>query len=321
LRQGCSLVEELWKSAMEIVGTVAGVEREIAPGVIGKDRDRVAASLRLDFEFHPPTGQTILVTSYQEPPLKVVRAFAVEDGAALVHLHNVSGGLLGGDRLALAVNVGAHAQVQVTTTGAARIYRPRAEASAALQSNEIYVGERGLLEYLPDAVIPFAGARFSQRTSIRLADGAGLFWWEILAPGREARGEIFEYESVEFKTDLVAGGRLVAAERSRLEPQKRGLAAVGRLGAYRTWASFYVCRVGVEAAEWLETEKELRGILGLLGRRGDALWGVSTLPGHGLIVRCAAKRGRDVLPGLHAVWSAAKWRLYGRAAVVPRKVN
>ncbi|MGA2428146.1 MAG: hypothetical protein ABSH13_06560 [Candidatus Acidiferrum sp.] len=96
---------------MEIVGTVAGVEREIAPGVIGKDRDRVAASLRLDFEFHPPTGQTILVTSYQEPPLKVVRAFAVEGGAALVHLHNVSGGLLGGDRLELAVNVGAHAQV------------------------------------------------------------------------------------------------------------------------------------------------------------------------------------------------------------------
>lgn len=306
---------------MEIVGTVVGVEREIAREAISKDRVRVAASLRLDFACDSPAGQTILAASHQEPPLKVVRAFAVEGGAALVHLHNVSGGLLGGDRLELAVNVGAHAQVQVTTTGATRIYRPRAEALAALQSNEIYVGEGGLLEYLPDAVIPFAGARFSQRTSIRLADGAGLFWWEILAPGRGARGEIFEYESVEFKTDLVAEGRLVAAERSRLEPRKRGLAAIGRLGAYRTWASFYVCCAGVEGAQWLEIEKELRGILGLLGRREDTLWGVSTLAGNGLIVRCAAKRGRDALAGLHAVWSAAKWRLYGRAAVVPRKVN
>ena len=30
----------------------------------------------------------------------MVRAFPLEDGAALVHLHNVSGGLLGGDRSA-----------------------------------------------------------------------------------------------------------------------------------------------------------------------------------------------------------------------------
>ena len=172
---------------MEIVGAVAGTEREIARKMICRNRDRVAASLRLDFERHPPIGRTILAASHQEPPLKVVRAFAVEDGAALVHLHNVSGGLLGGDRLELAVHVGAHAQAQVTTTGATRIYRPRVEASATSQLNEITVGENGVLEYLPDAVIPFAGARFSQRTSIQLAEGAGLFWWEILAPGREAR--------------------------------------------------------------------------------------------------------------------------------------
>ena len=303
------------------MGAVAGTEREIAPEMICRDGLRVAASLRLEFERHAPTGRTILAASHQEPPLKVVRAFAVEDGAALVHLHNVSGGLLGGDRLELAVHVGAHAQAQVTTTGATRIYRPRVEAPRTSQWNEITVGENGVLEYLPDAVIPFAGARFSQRTSIQLAEGAGLFWWEILAPGREARGEIFEYESVELETDLVAEGRLVAAERTRLEPRKRGLAAIGRLEAYRTWASFYICRVGVEGAEWLRMENELREILGALGRREDALWGVSTLPAHGLIVRCAAKRGRDVLPGFHAVWRATKCRLYGRAAVVPRKVN
>jgi urease accessory protein len=281
----------------------------------------VAAALRLDFERDAFSGQTVLAASDQEPPLKVVRAFAIEGGAALVHLHNVSGGLLGGDRLELAVNVGPQAQVQVTTAGATRIYRPRALALGTLQSNEITVGENGLLEYLPDAVIPFAGARFSQRTSIRLAAGAGLFWWEILAPGREARGEIFAYDSVEFKTDLAAGGRLVAAERVRLEPKRRGMASLGRLGAYRTWATFYVCRVGLGAAEWIGIEKELREVLGLLGPRGDVLWGVSTLAADGLVVRCAAKRGRDVLPGLQEVWRAAKWRLYGRAAVIPRKVN
>ena len=91
---------------------------------------RVRASLRLDFERDELSGRPVLAASHQEPPLRVVRAFALEDGAAMVHLHNVSGGLLGGDQLGLTVNVGAGACAQITTTGATRIYRPREEAAA-----------------------------------------------------------------------------------------------------------------------------------------------------------------------------------------------
>lgn len=298
-----------------VAGSERGAKQALAP------RSHVHAELRLEFERDDAEGQTVLAASHQEPPLRVVRAFPLADGAALVHLHNVSGGLLGGDRLALAVNVGAGASVQITTTGATRIYRPREDAAVTTQSNEIVVGAGGLLEYLPDAVIPFAGARFSQRTAVRLAADAGLFWWEILAPGREARGEVLEYESVELKMDLSAGGRVIAVERVRLEPRNRELASLARLGAYRTWATFYICRVGLKATEWLEIESELRDVLQMLNRREDALWGISTLAAHGLVVRCVAKRGRDVVTGLQEVWRAGKWRLYGREAVMPRKVN
>jgi urease accessory protein len=282
---------------------------------------RVRASLRLDFERDELSGRTVLAASHQEPPLRVVRAFALEDGAAMVHLHNVSGGLLGGDQLGLTVNVGAGACTQITTTGATRIYRPREEAAATTQTNEVAVGDNALLEYLPDPLIPFAGARFSQRTVVRLSPGAGLFWWEILAPGREARGEIFEYASVEMKTDLVAMGRPIAVERVRIAPGNYSLASLARLGCYRTWATFYVCRVGLEAGVWLELERHLRETTKGFCARGEARWGISTLSAHGLVVRCVASQGRDVLTGLHALWRAAKLRLYGRDAVPPRKVN
>jgi urease accessory protein len=301
------------------MASVAVTERSMRPPAVA--RSVVDASLRLEFRRDGETGHTVLAASHQEPPLKVVRAFPLEDDAALVHLHNVSGGLLGGDRLKLAVEIGDEARVQITTTGATRIYRPRAEAPTATQLNEIVVGENALLEYLPDAVIPFSGARFSQRTTIQLAAGAGLFWWEILAPGREARGEIFEYACVELKSDIVAGGRCIAAERIRLQPEARSLRCLARLGPYHTWGSFYICRVGVDAATWSALETTLREIASELSRLQDALWGVSTLAAHGLAVRCMVKRGRDVLPGLQVLWSEAKMRLYGRAAVPPRKVN
>ncbi len=286
-------------------------------------RPPVSATLQLEFaaRHDDESAQTILVGSHQEPPLKVVRAFSLEDGSALAHLHNVSGGVLGGDRLFLRVSVGAAASVQLTTTGATRIYRPRAGEQESVQTTEIDVEDGGLLEYLPDAVIPFAGARFSQRTRVRLAPGAGLFWWEIVAPGREARGEVFAYDRVELRTDLHAGGALIAAERVRLEPRRAPARAIGRLGDFRTWATFYICRVGTATSDWISLEQELRSLFGLLQHRDSALWSVSTLPEHGLAVRCAAKNGRAIVAGLHEIWRTAKWRLYERAAIAPRKVN
>jgi len=301
------------------MASVAQNAREISPELCAPPR--LQASLTLDFARDEFAGHTVLASSRQEPPLKVVRAFAVQDGAALAHLHNVSGGLLGGDQLALKVNVGAGARVQLTTTGATRIYRPRRAALPATQSNEFAVGEGALLEYLPDAIIPFAGARFSQATTIQLARDAGLFWWEILAPGREARGEAFAYDCVEMKTDIIAQGQPIASERVRIEPRKRSTQSFGRLGPYRTWATFCIARVGPSAAEWLALERELREQATPLTKHGETLWSVSALPAHGLMVRCVAVHGRHVLPGLQTLWQTAKQRLYGRDAVPPRKVT
>jgi urease accessory protein len=301
------------------MASVAQNAHEISPELCASPQ--LQASLTLDFARDEFTGNTVLAASRQEPPLKVVRAFAVQDGAALAHLHNVSGGLLGGDQLALKVNVGAGAQVQLTTTGATRIYRPRREALPATQLNKYTLHKDALLEYVPDAIIPYAGARFSQTTTIHLAQGAGIFWWEILAPGREARGESFAYDSVEMKTNMIALGQPIASERVRIEPRKRSTQSFGRLGPYRTWATFCIARVGPSAAEWLTLEQELREQAAPLTKHGETLWAVSALPAHGVMVRCVAVHGRHVLPGLQNLWQIAKQRLYGRDAVPPRKVN
>jgi urease accessory protein len=293
----------------------SGIEVAVLP------RPAVDASLQLGFSHDPFTGRTILADSHQCPPLKVVRAFHLEDGSALAHLHNVSGGVLGGDRLAMSVHVASGAKVQLTTTGATRIYRPRENATFASQQNEITVAENGFLEYVADPIIPFAGARYSQRTRIHLSNGAGLFWWEILAPGREARREIFEYEWVEMRTDVLAMGWPIASERIRLEPCRRNVSELARLGPYRYWASFYICRVGVSSKVWLAAEQHLREKADGLRVSGELLIGISTLVAHGLAVRILARHGRGVLPPLYAMWNAAKHFVYGSEAVPPRKVN
>ncbi|MBV9927389.1 MAG: urease accessory protein UreD [Acidobacteria bacterium] len=275
--------------------------------------------LRLRFE-RAANARTTLTSCEQRPPLQVVRSFPSGESARLVHLHNLSGGVLGGDVLELSVDVREVARAQLTSTGATRLYRCRASTPAALQRQTFRVGRGALLEYLPDELIPFAGARYRQETFIELSDDAGLFWWEAVAPGRAARGELFEYDSLRFKLDLTACGLPLARERFALEPALRPPQSPTRLGPYLYFATFYVCRVGLPASRWLELESDLAELARTLSDPGSTLWGVSTLPAHGLVVKALGVRGRNITRGLNDFWRASKSALYGEAPVPPRKV-
>lgn len=281
---------------------------------------QVDGRLDLRFEHRPERARTVLVCCTQQAPLRIVRAFPVDDGAALVHLHNVSGGVLGGDTLHLNVQVGAQARVQITTTGATRVYRSRPDKPPAVQHTTIRVEQDGLLEYLPDPLIPYAGSRYSQRTQIELDPGAGLFWWETVAPGRDARGELFAYDLLEITFELSAVGRPVAIERMRLEPARRPLSSPVRLGSYRYFASLYICRAGLDAARWLALEAQLNDEAVRRTRIGDEEWGVSTLPAHGLVVRGLSRNGAAIASGLPVFWREARCELYGYAPALPRKL-
>jgi len=275
--------------------------------------------LSLEFAYDAQSARTLLHVAEQRQPLKVVRAFDVEGGAALAHVHNLSGGILAGDRFSLDMEIGPSAHAQVTSTGATRLYRSRAEADAAALTARVNVREGGLLEYLPDPLIPFAGSRYRQNTMVNLEDGAGLFWWETVAPGREARGEIFSYEALQLRFDLRAAGIPVAVERCHLDPLARPLESPARLGPYRYFSSFFICRAGAGESTWHDLEKQLQELAGEL-TSAVIIWGLGRLPAHGLVVRALSQNGRDIHSGLVAFWRVAKQALYGQDAVIPRKI-
>ncbi len=285
-----------------------------------REKSRMRASLRLAFARDDATGQTTIAFSHQDPPLRVVRAFHPENGSAMAHLHNVSGGLFGGDDLTLHVEVSKSAEAQLTTTGATRVYRRGLGTAITRQNSEFTVAEDALLEYVPDAIIPFAGANYYQHTTVRLSSNAGLFWWELLAPGREARNEVFAFERVEMRTEVRTDSEIVSIDRMKLEPLKNSVASPGRMGPYRYCATFLVCKAGVGADVWLNLEQHLRKIAAGLPRLEETRWGISTLKAHGLMIRCLAKQGCDAGSGLFCLWDAAKFALYGRHAVRPRKM-
>ena len=276
--------------------------------------------LKLQFRRCLDDAMTVMQIEQMTPPWKVVRGFPLPAGEALVHLNNVSGGILGGDTLSLDVNVGRDARAQITSTGATRVYRCRAGLEPARSIADIHIAEQGLLEYLPDPVIPFASSRYIQRTRITLDHGAGLFWWEVLAPGRASAGETFAYDSLESRLEIDVCGRPIAIENLRLEPARRPLCSPAHLAGFTHLTSFYICRHGLPPAKWLHYEETLNDLASEMSRPGETLWAASALVSDGIVVRGLSNSGRHVAGALFGFWRASKRLLYGQDPVAPRKI-
>jgi len=285
---------------------------ELAPCVHGQ--------LDVRFEAREEPNRTILAECKQQLPLRIVRAFQLDDGAALVHLHNLSGGVLGGDDLDLTIKVGKRAIAQVTSTGATRIYRSSKDAKPAQQRVQISIDDDGLVEYLPDQLIPFADSRYRQETRIDLRANAGVFWWETVAPGREAHNEMFEYDLLQLKTWISAFGQPIAIEHMRIEPRRRSIFSLARLGRYAYFSTFYICRVGIETSRWIELERLLGELAAQWSCPSQTVWAISPLRAHGLVIRALSISGREITNRLPAFWRTAKRFLYDREAVLPRKI-
>ena len=210
----------------------------------------VSAHSRLELRFSADGGFTRMYVPAQEPPWRAIRAFRNPQGQAVVHLHNVSGGILSGDSLHLSIEAGPDARVQVTSVGATRIYRQRPGRALARLATSISVDDGAMLEYLPDVIIPFAGSRFSQSTSVSLGPNAGFIGWETLAAGRIASGEEFGFDFFHSECSVRSGTRPIALERYSLTPSSRDPRSVARWGRFRYSATLYVCHTGVAQSQW-----------------------------------------------------------------------
>jgi len=237
-----------------------------------------------------------------------------------VHLNNVSGGVLAGDRLALDVEVQAGAAAQITTTGATRLYRHRPGAADSEQHARFSVGDGAILEYLPDTVIPYAGSCHWQRTEIRLGRGSTLFWWEMFAPGRLAAGERFAFDRLRVQAEVYAGSLPVLRENYLLEPKNKDLSALVRMLDYSHTASLCIVQEGRPQTFWRALEDQLNETARRRTQHGQAVWGASMLASEGVIVRGLSASGCFLHETLIEFWRAARVAVTGVDAVPPRKI-
>jgi len=196
-------------------------------------------------------GKPFLSRQSFRAPIHLSKAH-VESGSLLVHLVNPTAGFFDGDRLDLDITAGKNSRLVLSTPGSSRVHRARSE-TPAICHQRFTVESGAFLEWIPEPFIPQAGARYFQHTEIHLAEDAGLLFFEWIAPGRVARGEVFGYESLRWELDLIDRGKLAARERFELKPGDHSLTA---LRAKFPAAHYVTAYVTMASSSWPAAELE-----------------------------------------------------------------
>jgi urease accessory protein len=236
-----------------------------------------------------PRGSTV-TRAYAESPLKWLTP-STRGEAAWVFAASYGGGLVGGDHLAVEVDVDAGAAAFLSTQASTKVYRSPAGASTRLEAR---VAAGGLLVSLPDPVVCFAASDYRQTQTFAIDASAGLVALDWMTSGRRGSGERWAFDAYASSTSLRVAGRLALHDAVRLRATDGDLAA--RAGRVDVLAVVVVAgeRLAAEAARVLAAVSAVP-----VERRAAVVLSAAPLPGlalapPGCVVRIAGEHVEDV---------------------------
>ncbi|MEE4362251.1 MAG: urease accessory protein UreD [Pseudomonadales bacterium] len=158
---------------------------------------------------------------------------------------NTGGGLTGGDRMTLAIELGPGAAGCVTGQACEKIYRADADVARMTVTARLAAG--AALAWIPQPAILFEGCAFERSLSFDLESGASLFALESSIFGRAAMGERLRTGRIDERWRVRRGGRLLWASEQRIRDPEVQLASPATFDGGGASATFVYLGEDVDA--------------------------------------------------------------------------
>jgi urease accessory protein len=257
-------------------------------------------------------GGTRLVELGQRVPLRVLLPADPAVGLPTAVLITTSGGLAGGDALAVRVRVGRAAGALVTSQAAEKVYRSTGPACRI--DIDLDVGADAWLEWLPQETILFDRSRLVRATRVALAAGARLLAGEMLVFGRRAMGETLTTGLLRDTWRIHRGGRLAWHDALALDGDIAAL--VARPAGFAAAAAAATLLYAADDAEaHLATAQ---GLADAWAATAEGVRAAATHVNGLLLLRASAADPRPLRDGLMHAWRAMRAAVRGLPPAVPR---
>ncbi|PCH33843.1 UreD-domain-containing protein [Wolfiporia cocos MD-104 SS10] len=245
-------------------------------------------------------------------PLKLLSPRIHQDCVSLVYILTYGGGLVGGDRIDLSVEIQAKVALVMLSQGSTKVFktRPGQRLSARSQGTSsdavttqimnVVVEESGALFLLPDPVTCFRSARYNQLQTFRLIGNASAVILDWVTSGRRSIGEEWVFSRYYSLNEVWVDEECVARDVMLLEEQLQvpGLPArtlADTLAPYSCYATLIMYGPLVQDTIRFLSGEYARITVFKHSSPPNLLWSFSPIrDGNGCIVRVAAKGSEDV---------------------------
>jgi urease accessory protein len=187
---------------------------------------------QLDLHYRSAEAGRVSAKVVHVGPLRVLKSLYPE-GRGICHqvLVHPPAGLVGGDELAVNLQLESGTHAVLTTPGATRFYRSEGALAAQRVNAQLAPGAR--LEWLPLETLVHPGALAANHFTVALAPGASMLGWDMLALGLPAAGQPFTQGRIQQRLEvrgqwLEAG--VIDARDTRLLQSPLGLGGHTALG-------------------------------------------------------------------------------------------
>ena len=239
------------------------------------------------------SGKTQLAEYFATPPFKVMTLPAYSDawtnGLNAIQMSS-SPGLLSGDRIDIQITLAESTALSLNTQAFTRVQAMN-EGDFAEQNTFIQLEENSHLFYLPHPLVLHKDSAFKQKTFINMQPNSTLIYGEIVAIGRVANNERFEFRqfSSHLKIQLLQNNgqtKPLVLDCIQWQPAQMKLTALSQMEDFSHQGSLVYLNLQktptdvkqiVQTLQQQESEKSL-------------LIGVSQLNEGGLIVRVLGHR-------------------------------
>ena len=258
-------------------------------------------------------SHTHIAKQFAPYPFHFCRPFYVSGdptGMATVYVQSCAGGIFEHDRLGLKVEAGRGSQAHVTTSASTIVHSM--STGEARQAVYLVANSDSLIEYLPDPMILFPGARINSTVNIVVDDTARVVLSDaFLMHDHQNRGEAFEW----FRSDVTVRNtqdQVLVRDRIRIDGRSILAAIPGVTGRFTAQASFMILCRGLSADFLTSMRAALDSIENIYA-------GVSLLPGGaGVFSRILAADGASLRAAQGCLWSEAR-KYWTGVAPMPRR--
>ncbi|KAI0936630.1 hypothetical protein AcV5_004720 [Taiwanofungus camphoratus] len=246
-------------------------------------------------------------------PLKLLSPRIAQDNVSVVYILTYGGGLVGGDRIELSVEIQEGTALVMLSQGSTKIFktRPGKRRSArsqltssdaiTTQKMDVVVDYRSILFLLPDPVTCFRSAKYNQLQTFRLKGAASAVILDWITSGRKSLGEEWVFSRYYSMNEVWVHDERIAKDVMLLEGEEANIGHLptrtlaDTLAPYSCYATVIMYGPLVQSTiRHLSGEYEAISVF----RHTEPphlLWSFSLIrEGKGCVVRVAAKETEDV---------------------------